>query len=116
LAITETNPQTVKVRTERLRNYLNQKTDFLKIDIEGPEVDVLEDCADLLTNVQHLFIEYHSEPVKEQRLDVLLLILKNAGFRVYIREAWSNLAFPYLKPNHRLAYDMQLNIFGYRVQ
>ncbi|NJO02691.1 MAG: hypothetical protein HC880_14295 [Bacteroidia bacterium] len=29
---------------------------MLKLDIEGAEVPVLEDCADLLGNVDHLFV------------------------------------------------------------
>jgi hypothetical protein len=88
--------------------------DFLKLDIEGAEADVLEDCAPLLPIVCQLFIEYHSEPTKEQRLDRILSILRNAGFRVYLREAWDNLQYPFLPRRRRMVYDLQLNIFAYR--
>jgi FkbM family methyltransferase len=104
----------VSVPAVRLRDYLTEQIDFLKIDIEGPEVAVLKDCADLLHNVQHLFVEYHSDPAKEQELDQLLSILKTAGFRVYIKEAWNNLPLPFMNKNYRPFFDLQLNIFAYR--
>src|SRR6476646_4373490 len=52
--------QRIRVPTARLRDYLAVAVDFLKLDIEGAEVDVLADCADRLSNVRHLFVEYHS--------------------------------------------------------
>jgi FkbM family methyltransferase len=111
----EVAERVIRVPAVRLRNYLAEEIDFLKIDIEGPEVAVLKDCADLLTNVKNLFVEYHSDPSKEQELDQLLLILRNAGFRVYVKEAWNNLPMPFLHKNYQPYFDLQLNIFAYRV-
>jgi FkbM family methyltransferase len=108
------NRQTIKVNAVRLGDYLTKQVDFLKIDIEGPEVDVLKDCSHLLGNVKNLFVEYHSNPAKEQELDVLLSILKKAQFKVYIKEAWNNLPYPFLRKNYNPFYDLQLNIFAYR--
>jgi len=105
----------VPVATVRLRDYLHEPVDFLKIDIEGPEVEVLEDSADRLTNVENLFVEYHSDPEVEQQLDRLLSLLKNAGFRVYIKEAWNNLPLSFLRKDYNPCYDLQLNVFAYRV-
>lgn len=104
----------ITVGAVRLRNYLEQKVDFLKIDIEGAEVTVLKDCADRLTNVERLFVEYHSTPGQEQELDVLLTIVKSAGFRIYIKDAWNNLPYPFLHNHYKPFYDLQLNIFAYR--
>src|SRR3990172_6752386 len=56
----------ISVPTCRLRNSLEDRIDFLKIDIEGAEHQVLMDCADLLHNVENIFIEYHSH-FKEQQ-------------------------------------------------
>ncbi len=105
----------IKVDAVRLKDYLTEKVDFLKIDIEGPELEVLTDCADSLANVQHIFVEYHSDPAKEQELTTILSVLKSAGFRVYIKEAWNNLPYPFLRKNYKPFYDLQLNIFGYRI-
>jgi FkbM family methyltransferase len=105
----------IKVETVRLRDYLTRKIDFLKIDIEGPEIEVLLDCDGLLENVQNLFVEYHSDPKKTQDLDILLSLLKKAGFRIYIKEAWNNLPLPFMRKDYNPFYDLQLNIFAYRM-
>lgn len=104
----------IKIDTVRLRNYLKEKVDFLKIDIEGAEFEVLKDCADLLYNVEHMFLEYHGWPNEEQNIDEFLSIIKAAGFRVYIREASESLRYPFLRKEYSPYYDLKLNIFCYR--
>lgn len=104
----------LKIEGIRLKNYLTRTVDFLKIDIEGAEYEVIKDCSENLGFVQNIFIEYHSFLSQEQTLDEILLILKNAGFKYYIKEAWNNNSHPYLKENSS-HYDLQLNIFGYRL-
>jgi FkbM family methyltransferase len=104
----------IKVKTCRLRNLLSAKVDLLKIDIEGAELEVLNDCKDMLYNVGNLFVEYHSNPEDEQELDHMLSILKEAGFRIYIKEAWNNLPYPFLHKQYKPHFDLQLNIFAYR--
>jgi hypothetical protein len=103
----------VDVRTARLRNYLTTPIDFLKLDIEGVEYEVLKDCKDLLPNVKNLFIEYHVMAEEEQKLDEILSWVSAAGFRYYIKEAWDNVTHPFMK-DYKDYYQMQLNIFCYR--
>lgn len=105
-----TNPTTVM--TTSLRSYLGKPVDFLKIDIEGAETVVMEDCADLLINVKNLFVEYHSFGDKEQKLDILLGILKKAGFRYYIYNFGVLSHHPFEEKKTYLGMDMQLNIFA----
>ena len=107
--------QTVQVSTARLRDYLSeQKTiDFLKIDIEGAEIEVLLDCADCLERVENIFVEYHSFSNREQRLDELLRVLRHARFRVHFHNQFAA-PQPFLAHPERLGIDMNLNIFGYR--
>lgn len=102
------------VKTARLNDYLDQDINFLKIDIEGAEFDVLNDCRDLLVNVENIFVEYHSSLKDEQNLSSILQILSDAGFRYYIKEAWENMKYPYIDKKG-LHFDLQLNIFGYRI-
>jgi FkbM family methyltransferase len=102
------------VETVRLRDYLNKHVDFLKIDIEGAETIVLKDCADLLTNVDKIFVEYHSFVNQEQCLHDILKILSESGFRYYIQNNGANSQSPYLHIDTYLGMDNQLNIFGYR--
>jgi FkbM family methyltransferase len=104
------------VETVRLKDVLNQNVDFLKIDIEGAEFDVLKDCQDNLSFVKNIFIEYHSNPLEPQILSNLLRIIADAGFRYYIKEAWVNRQQPYIEKSlNQSVYDLQLNIFGYRI-
>jgi FkbM family methyltransferase len=103
-----------ETQTARLKDYLKRPVDFLKMDIEGAEVVVLQDCAEELKNVNNLFVEYHSEPNSNQELHTLLMLLQNAGFKYYVKEAWNNLPLPYLRTQYNPHYDLQLNIFAYR--
>ncbi len=105
----------IEVETSRLRDVLMEyeKIDFLKIDIEAAEYDVVKDCADELHRADRLFIEYHSIPGNPQQLDEILMFVKNAGFRYYIKEAWNNMQYPFSQDKN-LYYDLQLNIFCFR--
>lgn len=105
---------TIRIETVRLKDYLQEKVDFLKIDIEGPEFDIIKDCKDDLKNVENIFVEYHSFAENPQMIGELLIYLKEAGFKIYIKEAWENMKNPYLEKKGPY-FDLQLNIFGYRL-
>lgn len=113
LGIREKNVKIVSaIRLKELIEQYNS-IDFLKIDIEGAEYEVIKDCSDSLANVSNLFIEYHSPPQSEQTLDEILLWVRKAGFRYYIKEAWNNMDHPFVHKK-QLYYDLQLNIFCFR--
>lgn len=105
---------TIKIETVRLKDYLQEPVDFLKIDIEGPEFDIIKDCKDDLKNVENIFVEYHSFAENPQMIGELLTYLKEAGFKLYIKEAWENMKNPYIEKKGPY-FDLQLNIFGYRL-
>lgn len=113
-ALTEKiSDRTTAVSAVRLREFLLEPVQMLKIDIEGAEYVVLKDCQDVLCNVENIFVEYHSKLSEEQNLSEILNILKVSGFRVYIKEAWENMKFPFVDKTGNF-YDLQLNIFGFR--
>jgi len=103
-----------KIEAVRLKEFLKEKVDFLKIDIEGAENEVIFDIAPELENVETLFIEYHSIPNKPQQLGEILNIIKNAGFKYYIKEASNIMQYPFIDRAAK-KFDVQLNIFGYRI-
>ncbi len=105
----------VKIRTEKLSKYLHQKVDFLKLDIEGAEYEVLGECKDLLKNVENIFVEYHSFVGKRQNLWEILKILEESGFRYYIEHIGVKSAHPFENISDYVGFDNQLNIFGYRI-
>jgi len=102
------------VPTVRLRDYLDRPVDFLKIDIEGAETEVLADCADLLSNVDNLFVEYHSIASEPQTLDKLIATLTDAGFRLQIHQVSRTSPRPFMDTYLKWGMDMQLNIFATR--
>lgn len=104
------------VKAVRLKNFLQSKVDFLKLDIEGAEYQVLLDIKDELKNVNNLFVEYHGQFYQSGELIELFNILKNAGFNFYIKEATSVYNHPFLAKKTKNAYDVQLNIFCFRNQ
>lgn len=105
---------TVQVRAERLADILRtSKVDFLKIDIEGAEAEVIKDCEPFLENVQTLFVEYHGRAHETDKLTELLNVLKT-NYKVYIKLAADNLAHPFVTKATNGAFDVQLNLFCYR--
>jgi len=90
------------------------KIDFLKIDIEGAENDLLPHIASQLDKVENIFIEYHSFNYKEQNLDAILMILKQHHFRYYIQHV-NDRKKPFINIQKDKGMDMLLNIFAYKI-
>jgi len=103
----------VKVSSIRLKDWLEkeEKIDMLKIDIEGAEYEVLKDCKDSLSNVDNLFVEYHSWNNSPQKLSEILEIFESNGFRYYI-ESLTHRKHPFINQGESENMDLQLNIFG----
>ncbi|MDC0235154.1 FkbM family methyltransferase [Candidatus Marinimicrobia bacterium] len=98
------------VETIALDNLINGEVDFLKIDIEGAETDVLS-SSKKLNQVKKIFIEYHSFADSNQQLSQLLGILSNNQFRYYIRDIYCP-AIPFQKIEDNNGMDLQLSIFA----
>lgn len=103
----------VHVETIRLDDLIaNEQVDFLKIDIEGAETDVI--CSShKLDQVSQIFIEYHSFIDAPQHLSLLLSTLEKAGFRYYINRIYAP-TNPYLQITDNQSMDLQLSIFATR--
>lgn len=105
---------TVSVPCRRLADLLQQPVDFLKIDIEGAEYPVMQDCAPYLHNVRCLFLEYHGQIGQSHELTHMLGILHQSGFDYYIKEAADNVAHPFVPGAESGGFEQQLNIFARR--
>jgi len=106
----------IKVPSVRLADLLQKesKIDLLKMDIEGAEIDVLKDCKYDLQKVQNIFVEYHSFSGQPQFLDEIITVLKDNGFRYFIKNTQHRKS-PFIHQNkHNQDMDLQLDIFGYR--
>lgn len=90
-----------------------KKIDLLKIDIEGAEQQVLPACAGMLGNVNRIFVEYHSVSGCQQRLDEILKVLVDQGFRLHFQTLWES-PRPFHQQEVHGDFDMQMNIFGWK--
>lgn len=107
----------VRLPSVRLSQQLQTEPyiDMLKIDIEGAETAVLEDCKHHLHHIGHLFIEYHAYLNEPQNLDQILHILTINNFRYFIRDAQDRRSpFVYHQYKNNNGMDLQLNIFAYK--
>lgn len=106
---------TREVKAIRLKNFIVRKIDFLKIDIEGAEYEVLKDIATDLHHVNNMFLEYHGTFRQNDELATIIEIVKCAGFSFYIKEAAEIYPTPFSRQrNPNTNYDIQLNIFCFR--
>jgi len=110
---TEGRQQKLIVRAERLRTEVEKKSvDFLKIDIEGAENELIFDIEDCLDNVDNLFFEYHSTVGSDQRLGDLLNLVKRRGYR-YIINGPHGPTLPFVERVSN-GFDLQLNVSCFR--
>jgi FkbM family methyltransferase len=92
---------------------LDDKFDFIKMDIEGAESVVLPECVGLLANTKYIFFEYHSTVTEEQHISQILSVLIDQNFRIHMHS--SNVSKqPFVKINTIAGYDMLLNVFAYK--
>jgi len=104
----------VIVKCVRLKDFLHEEIDFLKIDIEGAEFAVLKDCSENLKNVKNLFIEYHGKYNEMFKLNEILGILLQNNFKYYIKEGNVVYSKPFWDIDKIGEYDMLLNIFAFK--
>lgn len=106
------------VNTVRLADYLAEgEVDFIKLDIEGAEFQVLVDCADLLRNVHSMAIEFHMMSGDARKLAAAFEALSDAGFNLSINSygPWVDLThLPERKPPGDLSFDQYILACAWR--
>jgi FkbM family methyltransferase len=107
---------TKSVNATRLKDLLDKQIDFLKLDIEGAEYEVVKDISGNLGNVANFFIEYHGNFEQNHQLLEMLGLLTDAAFSFYIKEATVVYPTPFLRNGKGIHYDVQLNIFCFRTK
>ncbi|OIO05548.1 MAG: hypothetical protein AUJ49_01215 [Desulfovibrionaceae bacterium CG1_02_65_16] len=105
----------VTVPGVRLRDRLaaEPRVDFLKLDIEGAETEVLLDCAETLDRVANIFVEYHSWNGQRQTMQDILGLLEARGFRYYM-ETICNRPTPFVDTGVDREKDLQCEIYAVR--
>ena len=82
--ITDVGNQEIQV--ERLSKYVTSEVDFMKLNIEGSELEVLKDLeqSGKLKQIKEMCIEWHSFSRQKQNLGELLAILERNNFKYLI--------------------------------
>jgi len=110
------NSKKIQVQAIDFLEVLNKedKIDFIKIDIEGAENELIPHLSPAFHKIDKLFIEYHSFKNTPQKLDEILSLLKEFNFRYYIRHS-NERKQPFIDNGKDENMDMQLNIFAYKI-
>jgi FkbM family methyltransferase len=106
--------KTKAVKAIRLKELMTGPVDFLKLDIEGAEYEVLKDIKDKLSLVKNMFLEYHGNFDQSAELSQMFGWLTENGFSYYIKEASNVYHTPFERGRRVSGYDVQLNIFCFR--
>src|SRR4029077_13646956 len=105
---------TCSVDTVRLADYLaGEPVEFLKLDIEGAEADVIPDCVEYLPRVKDIVIEFHLTNSKPKGLATTLMVLADAGFQISVGSygPWIDLRHPPgVAPQNKIEFDQNLLI------
>ncbi len=100
------------VKSIRLKNILSEltKIDLLKVDIEGAETAVLQDCKSELGKIKFIFVEFHSFISQKQKLSPIIDLLENEGFSCYLEPVHS--IFQPMFDEKVNNSSIQLNVFA----
>lgn len=94
--------EAVDVPSMRLKDLLaTLEVDFIKMDIEGSEYEVLLDCADELRRVPGLIVELHETTPNRRITSSILQLLESIGFSYTMEELTTMWWHPSkTKPDH----------------
>lgn len=104
----------VEVDCVTLDELLLEPVDFLKMDLEGAETEVLESCQ-RLAQVEFLFVEHHSFAHQGRTLERLLQHLTSSGFTYWLKTQFAP-ARPWETLQTNEGMDLQVNIFARRLR
>jgi len=107
----------IKIKSIRLKEVIESyiSVDMLKMDIEGAEREVINDCIDVLHKVKNIFIEYHDFFTDAQYLSRLTAALEENEFRYFISATHSKKT-PMQPDLNGKGMDLQLNIFATKLK
>jgi FkbM family methyltransferase len=95
-----------------LRTLLEEPVDFLKMNVEGAELDILVEAQDGIRQIDQMVIEYHHLPGLPRTFHRLLALLDDAGFE-YLVNAFDKATNPGVQPPFRLTPETRYFLLVY---
>lgn len=79
-------PTPILVKIVTLSSFLTKTVNLLKIDAEGAESKIIQECANKLKFVRNLILEYHETPKTNphNKLSLIIKTLREIGFNINI--------------------------------
>jgi len=110
--VSEDGSSSINVR--KLSEYINSPIDFLKLNIEGAELEVIRELeqSGKIQNIRQICLEWHSFADQNQNLGELLSILERNNFK-YLINHFDYRINPRLKPPFRLQNKTQYYLLIY---
>ena len=95
------------IKVEKLSGHINTEVDFLKLNIEGAELEVLKelDESGKINYIREMCLEWHSFPNQKQNLGQLLSILEKNKFR-YLINHYDYKINKFIKPPFKIKNKM----------
>lgn len=109
------NPQgDSSINTDRLSGYISKAVDFMKLNIEGEELNVIRDLDETnkLGLIKQMCLEWHSFSGQGQNLGELLSVLEKNGFK-YLINHFDYRVNPRLRPPFKLPEKTQYYLLVY---
>lgn len=112
-----TQRSVVEVKAKDFRKILEkyEYIDFLKMDIEGAENEVIPHLDGVLEHVEHIFIEYHQFKHSPGALVRILDVLERSSFQYVIKGGHDHVS-PFITPCTHEEFLLQLEIYAWREQ
>ncbi len=91
----------IKIKAVSLDEFFKKKIvkcDFLKLDCEGAEYEIIESLTDeSLKKIEKICLEYHDIDGKKEKLEKLIFKLKSHFFNIVVEEGENGMGFIYAK-------------------
>jgi FkbM family methyltransferase len=106
-----TTSSKITVKTVKLSNYIKQPVDYLKLNVEGAEQQILEELGDKIKLIAKLLVKcHHSEKITQiNDLETILDLLRKSGFSIKNKlQKHIKLIFPEITKQWVAKNDVQL--------
>jgi len=105
----QTKTVPIKIDTTKLSSYIKEDIDFLKLDVESSEIDVLSNLSTSrkLRKISEMVVEYHHNTQKENKLSAIIRVLEDNNFEYQI----NSLIEPPFKRSKKALYNILIHAY-----